>query len=55
MMSHLEPNDPIEAVCTECGEEENITHIEEDIWTCNICKDTFSDRSNATFEEDIRN
>lgn len=38
-----EPEDPIEVSCTECGEYERIKHINESIWECLICKETFSD------------
>lgn len=39
----LEPPDPIEVKCTECGEEEDIGHICESLWKCNVCNETFSD------------
>jgi len=52
-MSELEPVEPIEVECTECGEEENITHIDGALWKCLICDDTFSDGSDSC-ESDFR-
>ena len=50
----LEPEDPIEVKCTECGEEEQIEHINESIWECLVCKETFSDGTDRVdcFEDD---
>jgi ribosomal protein L37AE/L43A len=45
MNENLEPPDPIEAACTECGEEENIDHVDGPIWKCLLCDDNFSDGS----------
>lgn len=42
---NLEPEDPIYVACTECGEEECIEHVNDAIWLCLICNDTFSDGS----------
>lgn len=44
-MCYLEPPDPIEVACTECGEEERIEQINDDQWKCLVCGDTFSDNS----------
>ena len=51
-MSYLEPDDPIEPVCPDCGEEENIEHVEGDMWKCLVCKDTFDDGSYRVWEFD---
>lgn len=50
----LEPDDPIEVKCTECGEEEAIEHINESIWECFSCGNAFSDGTDdhRCFEDD---
>lgn len=42
-MSHLEPPDPIETSCPDCGEEDQIEHVDGAQWFCLVCKYTFSD------------
>ena len=49
-MCYLEPPDPVEVKCTECGEEENIKHDVGARWFCLACEDTFSD--NSDYEDD---
>lgn len=44
-MCYLEPPDQIKAACTECGEDEQIEHIDGAQWRCILCDDTFSDGS----------
>jgi len=51
-MIYLEPDDPIEVKCPDCGEEESIYHVGDSVWMCNECKDTFSDGSENTYYED---
>lgn len=46
-MCHLEPDDPINVSCIECGEEEKVDHIDGALWKCLVCDDTFSDGSDS--------
>jgi len=50
-MCYLEPPDQIEVVCTECGEEEQVEHIDGAQWKCLVCDDTFSDGSDSDGSE----
>ena len=54
-MSELEPEDPIEASCPDCGEEEDIEHIDGSLWNCLICKETFGDGSDSDNDYDLAN
>lgn len=48
-----EPPEPLEVKCTECREEENIDHIEDSLWKCNVCNETFSDGlDDGSYEDD---
>jgi len=51
LMCYLEPPDQIEVVCTECGEEEQVEHIDGAQWKCLVCDDTFSDGSDSDGSE----
>lgn len=42
-MSFLEPDDPIEPACSECGEEEAVQHDQDAMWICFACGANFSD------------
>lgn len=45
----LEPPEPIEVECTECGEVEEIFHIIDAEWFCHICNDSFSDGTDIDY------
>jgi len=40
-MSELDPPEPEEVECPDCGEEENLKHFHTNIWICLICGDYF--------------
>ena len=48
----LEPEEPIEAKCTECGEVEKIEHLNGAEWKCLHCGETFNDISDDMPTED---
>lgn len=50
-MCYLEPEDPIEANCYECGEEYDVEHIDGPVWKCLVCGETFSDGTDSDGSE----
>ena len=50
-MCYLEPPDLVEVECTECGEIEQIEHVDGALWKCLACNDTFSDGSDSDGSE----
>jgi len=42
-MSELDPPEPIDVECPDCGEQERVIQVDGDTWRCLICKDTFND------------